>query len=173
MRSKPLSSLSNGDWERTILSFHGAYHGATHGTMALSGNLSPKETSRVSCLMCISCHIRMNTAARLERRRGEPQAVERIYRNMLDDPESGVLQPAGMIFEAVQGEGGSVPARAEWIREMRRITKERGIPLIIDEVQTGIGRTGKCLRSSTPALYRMSSSFQSDRRKPSSVCRHL
>ena len=63
--------------------------------------------------------------------------------NMLDDPESGMLQPAGMIFEAVQGEGGSVPARAEWIKEMRRITKERGIPLIIDEVQTGIGRTGK------------------------------
>ncbi|BBP88391.1 hypothetical protein BsIDN1_20090 [Bacillus safensis] len=66
--------------------------------------------------------------------------IERV----LNDPESGILPPAGMIFEAVQGEGGSIPASIEWIKEMRRITKEKkGIPLIIDEVQSGIGRTGK------------------------------
>lgn len=48
-----------------------------------------------------------------------------------------------MILEAVQGEGGSIPAPIPWLKEIRRITKERGIPLIIDEVQSGIGRTGK------------------------------
>jgi diaminobutyrate-2-oxoglutarate transaminase len=48
-----------------------------------------------------------------------------------------------MIVETVQGEGGAVPADIEWLRQIRRITAERGIPLIIDEVQTGIGRTGK------------------------------
>jgi len=62
--------------------------------------------------------------------------------NLLDDPESGILPPAAMILEVVQGEGGSVPAPIEWLQEMRRITSERGIPLIIDEIQTGIGRTG-------------------------------
>ncbi|MFP3360322.1 aminotransferase class III-fold pyridoxal phosphate-dependent enzyme, partial [Planococcus sp. SIMBA_143] len=45
--------------------------------------------------------------------------------------------------EVVQGEGGAIPAPIEWLQEMRRITSERGIPLIIDEIQTGIGRTGK------------------------------
>lgn len=67
----------------------------------------------------------------------------RYIENLLDDPESGIVSPAGMIFEVVQGEGGSIPAPVEWLREMRRITQERNIPLIIDEVQTGLGRTGK------------------------------
>jgi len=47
-----------------------------------------------------------------------------------------------MILEAVQGEGGVVPAPLPWLREMRRITAKRGIPLVVDEVQTGVGRTG-------------------------------
>ncbi|TWJ44228.1 Diaminobutyrate--2-oxoglutarate aminotransferase [Bacillus paralicheniformis] len=129
---------------RTILSFHGAYHGATHGTMALSGNLSPKEN--VQGLMPDVHFLPYPYEYRCPFGRGgeaSHKLSSAYIENMLDDPESGILQPAGMIFEAVQGEGGSVPARAEWIKEMRRITKERGIPLIIDEVQTGIGRTGK------------------------------
>ncbi len=48
-----------------------------------------------------------------------------------------------MILEPVQGEGGAVPAPAEWLREMRRITRERDVPLIVDEIQTGLGRTGE------------------------------
>jgi diaminobutyrate-2-oxoglutarate transaminase len=62
---------------------------------------------------------------------------------LLDDPESGVSRAAGMILEVVQGEGGSLPAPDGWLRDVRRITRERGIPLILDEVQTGWGRTGK------------------------------
>jgi diaminobutyrate-2-oxoglutarate transaminase len=61
---------------------------------------------------------------------------------LLDDSNSGITPPAAMILEAVQGEGGVIPAPDEWLREIRRMTKERGIPLIIDEVQTGVGRTG-------------------------------
>ncbi|NEE18204.1 aminotransferase class III-fold pyridoxal phosphate-dependent enzyme, partial [Streptomyces sp. SID7499] len=50
--------------------------------------------------------------------------------------------PAGMIVEPVQGEGGVNPAPDAWLRRMRRITEDRSIPLIADEVQTGVGRTG-------------------------------
>jgi len=67
----------------------------------------------------------------------------RYIEKLLDDPESGVLHPAGMIMELVQGEGGVIPAPHVWTQEIRRITKERDIPLLIDEVQTGIGRTGR------------------------------
>ncbi|ASB90162.1 aspartate aminotransferase family protein [Bacillus sonorensis] len=130
--------------KRSILSFHGGYHGATHGTMALSGNLSPKE--HVHGLMPDVHFLPYPYEYRCPFGAGgeETHRLSSAYiEHMLDDPESGILQPAGMIFEAVQGEGGSVPAPVEWIKEMRRITKERGIPLIVDEVQTGIGRTGK------------------------------
>lgn len=129
---------------RSILSFHGAYHGATHGTMSLSGNLSPKE--KVQGLMPDVHFLPYPYEYRCsfgiggkDSHRISSSYIERV----LNDPESGILPPAGMIFEAVQGEGGSIPASIEWIQEMRRITKEKGIPLIIDEVQSGIGRTGK------------------------------
>jgi diaminobutyrate-2-oxoglutarate transaminase len=42
----------------------------------------------------------------------------------------------------VQGEGGVIPAPDDWLRRMREITAARSIPLIADEVQTGVGRTG-------------------------------
>ena len=71
------------------------------------------------------------------------QLSARYIRSLLGDPESGVRPPAAMILEVVQGEGGAIPAPVEWLREMRRITEEHGILLIVDEVQTGFGRTGK------------------------------
>jgi len=48
-----------------------------------------------------------------------------------------------MILEPVQGEGGALPAPDEWLREIRRITRERDIPLVLDEIQAGLGRTGE------------------------------
>ncbi|WP_261132230.1 aspartate aminotransferase family protein [Bacillus sp. Marseille-Q3570] len=128
----------------SILTFHGGYHGSTHGTMAISGNLGPKE--RVQGLIPDVHFLPYPYTYRcpfgFEGEEGHEISSQYIE-NLLDDPESGILPPAAMILEVVQGEGGSVPAPIEWLKEMRRITKERGIPLIIDEIQTGIGRTGK------------------------------
>lgn len=50
---------------------------------------------------------------------------------------------AGIVIEVVQGEGGYVPAPTEFVREIRRICDEHGIMMIVDEVQSGMGRTGK------------------------------
>jgi diaminobutyrate-2-oxoglutarate transaminase len=128
---------------RSILAFQGGYHGQTHGTLALMGNLGPKAplaglmpdvhflpypyTYRCpfGCAVCDGRHL----SAYVE--------------NLLDDPESGIAPPAGLILEVVQGEGGSIPAPDDWLRDVRRITRERDIPLIVDEIQTGWGRTGK------------------------------
>ena len=52
-------------------------------------------------------------------------------------------ETAAVILEVVQGEGGVRPATLEFIQEARRVTRERGALLIIDEIQTGFGRTGK------------------------------
>ncbi|MBR8639307.1 aminotransferase class III-fold pyridoxal phosphate-dependent enzyme [Streptomyces tuirus] len=61
---------------------------------------------------------------------------------LLDDPRSGVPLPAGVIVEPVQGEGGVIPAPDAWLRRMRQLTADRSVPLIADEIQTGVGRTG-------------------------------
>uniref|UniRef100_UPI00056AEBE4 aminotransferase class III-fold pyridoxal phosphate-dependent enzyme n=1 Tax=Streptomyces sp. NRRL S-146 TaxID=1463884 RepID=UPI00056AEBE4 len=50
--------------------------------------------------------------------------------------------PAGMLVEPVQGEGGVIPAPDSWLRRMRQLTADRSVPLIADEIQTGVGRTG-------------------------------
>ncbi|AJG57679.1 MULTISPECIES: diaminobutyrate--2-oxoglutarate transaminase [Bacillus] len=127
-----------------ILSFQGGYHGATHGTMALSGNLGAKE--KIQGLMpnvhFLPYPYEYRNPFGNATQKGH-EISSRYIESLLDDPSSGINSPAAMILEVVQGEGGSIPAPIEWLKEMRRITKERGIPLIIDEVQTGLGRTGK------------------------------
>ncbi|MGM0873201.1 MAG: aspartate aminotransferase family protein [Bacillota bacterium] len=128
---------------RAILSFQGGYHGSTHGTLSISGTISPKK--KIHALVPDTHFLPYPYEYRCPFGIGkEGHEVSSTYiENLLDDPESGIVTPAGIIVEVVQGEGGSVPAPVKWLKELRRITKERNIPLIIDEVQTGIGRTGK------------------------------
>ena len=52
-------------------------------------------------------------------------------------------KPAGIFFEVVQGEGGVLPLTAEFVQAAAKLAKENDIPLMVDEVQTGNGRTGK------------------------------
>ncbi|MDY7232546.1 aspartate aminotransferase family protein [Hyalangium rubrum] len=126
-----------------VMAFHGAYHGMTHGALALMGNLGPKR--EVGGLMPEVHFLPFPYDYRCPFGRGGEeghQLSSHYIEHLLDDPESGILPPAAMILEVVQGEGGCIPAPAQWLREVRRITQERDIPLIIDEVQTGFGRTG-------------------------------
>ena len=71
------------------------------------------------------------------------RACINYFERLLKDPESGVTKPAAVILEPIQGEGGVVPAPVEFLQAVRRITRELGIPLIFDEIQCGMGRTGK------------------------------
>ncbi|WP_197284216.1 acetylornithine transaminase [Bacillus sp. CHD6a] len=52
------------------------------------------------------------------------------------------LDPTAVMLELLQGEGGVVPADPDWVKELSTICKENGILLVVDEVQTGMGRTG-------------------------------
>lgn len=127
-----------------VFSFHGGYHGSTHATMSLSGTLHQK--GEIPGLMPEVHFLPYPYAYRCPFGVGGEQCHQlstRYIRSILGDPESGVRLPAAMVLEVVQGEGGAIPAPVEWLREIRRITEEHGILLIIDEVQTGFGRTGK------------------------------
>ncbi|TAN51159.1 MAG: aminotransferase class III-fold pyridoxal phosphate-dependent enzyme [Methylococcaceae bacterium] len=128
---------------RPILAFRGAYHGMTHGALGLTGEIGPKLA--VAGLMPEVHFLPFPYAYRCPFGLGGEagwQASLTYIERLLDDANSGIAPPAAMILEAVQGEGGVIPAPDEWLRGVRRITLERDIPLIIDEVQTGAGRTG-------------------------------
>lgn len=129
---------------RSILAFQGAYHGMTHGALGLMGAIGPKiavaglmpEVHFLPFPYSYRCPFGVSGAEGI---RAAIDYVERV----LDDSSSGIAPPAAMILEAVQGEGGVIPAPDEWLRAIRHITREREIPLILDEVQTGIARTGR------------------------------
>lgn len=118
-----------------LLAFTGSYHGMTAGALEVSGNASDVRVARLPFPQDYRCPFGVGGS------RGAELAA-RWTESVLDDPKSGVPHPAGMILEPVQGEGGVIPAPDEWMRRMRRITSARCIPLIADEVQTGVGRTG-------------------------------
>ncbi len=128
----------------TIIAFSGGYHGMSHGAMALTGNLNAK--SKVPNIMpgvqfmpypySYRCPMGLGGEA-------GTKACINYFERLLKDPESGVIKPAAVILEAIQGEGGVIPAPVEFLQAVRRITKELDIPLICDEIQCGMGRSGK------------------------------
>jgi diaminobutyrate-2-oxoglutarate transaminase len=118
-----------------LLAFTGAYHGMTAGALGASGGAEDVRVTRLPFPQDYRCPFGVGGD------RGAELAA-RWTENLLDDPKGGVPAPGGMILEPVQGEGGVIPAPDAWLRRMREITADRAIPLIADEVQTGVGRTG-------------------------------
>lgn len=70
------------------------------------------------------------------------QLAIRSIEQALASPHSGVTNPASVLAEFVLGEGGVIPAPAPWIRALREQSAAAGVPLIADEVQCGVYRTG-------------------------------
>jgi diaminobutyrate-2-oxoglutarate transaminase len=129
---------------RSMIAFHGGYHGMTHGALSMMGNLGSK--SQVPGLMPEVHFLPYPYKYRCAMSNcgnACQQTCSNYIQNVLKDDESGIAKPAGVIVEPVQGEGGKIPAPEAWMVHLRKLTRELGIPLIVDEVQTGFGRTGK------------------------------
>lgn len=109
----------NGAYE--IITFEGGFHGRTLATMSASGKkaFEPLFEPKVSGF----------PKARLN----DLDSVKRL----ISDKTIGVM------LEPIQGESGVWPASDEFLQALRALTKEHGLLLILDEIQTGMGRTGK------------------------------
>lgn len=106
---------------KNIIAAMRAFHGRTYG--ALSATYNKKYREGFEPLLPGFSHVVFNNVGSLEK--------------------SVTDETAAVILEVVQGEGGVYPASAEYIQAARRICDERGTLLIVDEIQTGFGRTGK------------------------------
>jgi diaminobutyrate-2-oxoglutarate transaminase len=130
---------------KVVFAFDGAYHGMGQGTLSMMGNLGNKN---VPSILSDAHFLPFPSSYRhpfgLSNTNGEGDtAVLRSIERVLDDPESGVTKPACVVLEVVQGEGG-LNSFSDWaLRELRRITQERDIPLVVDEIQSGFCRTGR------------------------------
>jgi acetylornithine/N-succinyldiaminopimelate aminotransferase len=106
-----------------IITMHGSFHGRTLATMAASGKpgwdalFAPKVPG-----------------------------FQKVPLGDLDAVASAITPgTAAVMLEPIQGEAGVVVAPDDYVRTLRALTRERGILMILDEVQTGIGRTGRFL----------------------------
>ena len=103
-----------------LISFRGSYHGSTHGSMSVSGNETKKEAFRPLL-----------------------PDVRFLTFNSIEDLAHISDKTAGVIIETVQGDAGVRIPSQEFMTALRKRCTEFGAQLIFDEIQCGIGRTGK------------------------------
>ncbi|HEX7665853.1 MAG TPA: acetylornithine transaminase, partial [Polyangiaceae bacterium] len=114
---------AKGDKKRLrVIAFDSAFHGRTMGALSMTGTPKYREGF------------------------GDLGAVTHVPYGNLDAVKTAIGDDvAAIIVEPVQGEGGVLPAPPGFLQELRAIADKNGSLLLIDEVQTGIGRTGKFL----------------------------
>jgi acetylornithine/N-succinyldiaminopimelate aminotransferase len=109
-----------GRGRHVVVSAYGSLHGRTLATLHATGQPAKHESFQPL-----------------------PEGFRHVAWDDLDAVEAA-LDPsvAAVLLEPLQGEGGVRPARPEFLPDVRRLCDERGILLVLDEVQTGLGRTG-------------------------------
>jgi diaminobutyrate-2-oxoglutarate transaminase len=115
--------------------FTNAFHGMTVGALAVTGN----EGKRNSAAQPLQNAHFMPFDGYL----GEGVDTLEFFEKTLEDRSSGLDLPAGVIVETVQAEGGVNVASPEWLKRLETICRKHEIPLIIDDIQVGCGRTGR------------------------------
>ncbi|RDC69743.1 diaminobutyrate--2-oxoglutarate transaminase [Rhodovulum sp. 12E13] len=120
---------------RNIVSFTNGFHGMTMGALSLTGNAG-KRAGAGSGPLCGATHMPF------DRSLGADIDTLQHLEIMFDNPSSGLDAPAAFIFEPVQGEGGLNAASDEWMQGVARLAKKLGALLIVDDIQSGCGRTG-------------------------------
>jgi acetylornithine/succinyldiaminopimelate/putrescine aminotransferase len=102
-----------------LVAFKNSYHGDTHGSLSVTG----RDIYRDPYL---------------------PLLPNVHFLDFNSDKELNVIdeETAAVIMEPIQGEGGIIPARKEWLKKIRKKCDDSGALLIFDEIQSGFGRTG-------------------------------
>lgn len=119
----------------TIVAFTHGYHGLSIGALAATANQWFRQAAGVG-LSDVVFHP-------FDGYYGEGINTVDLLRTHLEDPSSGLDLPAAVIVETVQGEGGVNVASTEWLQQLRALCDEFGILLIADEIQIGVGRSGR------------------------------
>ena len=176
-RSKIFTTVTGGDacelaiqlarfvtGKKVIVAFGGSYHGIAGNIVSLTANPHYREFSINDYVN--TYHLPYPYPYRFPLK-VEPEEMSKVVVDELEqlimDPYSGVGGIAGVIVEPVQGEGGYIVPPGNFLPMLREITEKHHVPLIVDEVQTGVGRTGKVWASShsniTPDIMTISKSI--------------
>ena len=126
------------------LAFFGGFHGRTYGAVTLSGSKA-KHREGFSPMLQGVVHVPYAYCYRCPYNLTSDKCSLRCV-DMIEEVMERIAPPsdtAVMVVEPIQGEGGYVVPPEGYFQKLRQITADRGILLMIDEVQSGMGRTGK------------------------------
>ena len=118
--AKKYAYLKDGSTDHEIIAMQHSFHGRSMGALAVTGNRHYQEAFGPMI----------------------PGIKFVQYNNLASVEELVNDKTCAIIFETVQGEGGIYPAKPEFIKGVRKLCDEKGILLILDEIQCGMGRTG-------------------------------
>ena len=118
----------------SIISFTNAFHGMTLGSLSVTGNSMKRGGAGIPLVHATPMPYDNYF---------EGQYPDFLYfERLLEDSGSGLNEPAAVIVETLQGEGGINSSRPEWLRGLYDLCQKHGMLLIVDDVQMGCGRTG-------------------------------
>ncbi|WP_336036203.1 aspartate aminotransferase family protein [Halobacterium yunchengense] len=125
-----------------LVAFRNAYHGATSGAMSLTSNKKFKQP--YAPLLPDVVHAPFPHP--FQEGRSPEESVDRALeevQSIVEDPYGGLADPAGIFVEPIQGEGGVVVPPEGFLQGLRDVADDNDLPLVFDEIQVGMGRTGE------------------------------
>ena len=128
-----------------LIAFYGCFHGRTLGSLSLTASKVTQRKYFGSLLGGVE-HIPFPYSYRCSLGHTAETCGTEVLEHLEQQMFKRLFAPeeiAAIIVEPIQGEGGFIPAPAFFLQELQRICNKHGIMLIIDEVQSGMGRTGK------------------------------
>jgi 4-aminobutyrate aminotransferase len=120
-----------------IIAFHGCFHGRTLGALSLTASKAVQRKGFGALLPGVF-HMPYPNPYRGSWTESTAFLENELFKRLVDPQEV-----AAIFIEPIQGEGGYVPAPTEFLLELQNICRKHGILLVADEVQSGMGRTGK------------------------------
>ncbi|HEY1404333.1 MAG TPA: acetyl ornithine aminotransferase family protein [Pyrinomonadaceae bacterium] len=135
-----------------FIAFFNSFHGRTLGSLSLTSSKIAQRIGFKRSVLDVT-HVPYPNAFRhpFTGEQTDEATVSRVCLDWIEERLFKTTTPpeevAAIIIEVVQGEGGYVPAPREFLQGLRRICDTHGIMLIVDEVQSGMGRTGKMFAS--------------------------
>jgi 4-aminobutyrate aminotransferase / (S)-3-amino-2-methylpropionate transaminase / 5-aminovalerate transaminase len=120
-----------------VISFRGGFHGRTLLALSLTGSVNPYKQN----FGPYAAEVYQAPFPYEYRGWSTERAIDAL--ESLFESEVSPTRVAAVVIEPVLGEGGFVPAPLDFLRRLRELTERHGILLIVDEIQTGFGRTGK------------------------------
>ena len=132
---------------QNMIAFFGAFHGRTMGALSLTSS-KPQQRRRFAPLVPGVTHVRYPDVYRgcvggVQEANSFALGCARFIEEKLFRTTLAPEEVAAIFVEPIQGEGGYVVAPTIFMQELRRICDRHGILLVLDEVQSGVGRTGK------------------------------